>query len=189
MTPTRTNWVALNQFTVIEAGRNRRPDIVLFVNGLPFAVIELKDATDEQATVWSAHNQLQTYKAEIPSLFDFNEILVISDGIEARVGSLTANREWFLPWRTIEGEDAASNLQPELETVLKGVVRSPTAAALPAALHHLRGRTGASSGKSSPGTTNSTRSTARSRRRSRRLRSRATAGRGSSGTPRGRARA
>ena len=119
--PDQNEWVALNQFTVIEAGRNRRPDIVLFVNGLPFAVIELKDATDEQATVWSAHNQLQTYKAEIPSLFDFNEILVISDGIEARVGSLTANREWFLPWRTIEGEDAASNLQPELETVLKGV--------------------------------------------------------------------
>src|SRR5207249_929916 len=68
-----------------------------------------------------AHSQLQTYKAEIPSLFDFNEILVISDGIEARVGSLTANREWFLPWRTIEGEKAASNLQPELETMLRGL--------------------------------------------------------------------
>jgi type I restriction enzyme R subunit len=119
--PDHNDWVALNQFTVIEAGRNRRPDIVLFVNGLPFAVIELKDATDEQATIWSAHNQLQTYKAEIPSLFDFNEILVISDGVEARVGSLTANREWFLPWGTIEGEDPASNLQPELETVLTGL--------------------------------------------------------------------
>jgi len=119
--PAENDWVALNQFTVIEAGRNRRPDIVLFVNGLPFALIELKDATDEQATIWSAHNQLQTYKAEIPSLFDFNEVLVISDGIEARVGSLTANREWFLPWRTIKGEDVASNLQPELETVLRGL--------------------------------------------------------------------
>lgn len=119
--PAENDWVALNQFTVIEAGRNRRPDIVLFVNGLPFALIELKDATDEQATIWSAHNQLQTYRAEIPSLFDFNEVLVISDGIEARVGSLTANREWFLPWRTIKGEDAASNLQPELETVLRGL--------------------------------------------------------------------
>ncbi len=103
--PDNNDWLAVNQFTVVEDQHNRRPDVVLFVNGLPLAVIELKNAADENATIWSAFNQLQTYKQEIPSLFAYNAALLISDGLEARVGTLTANRERFSPWRTITGED------------------------------------------------------------------------------------
>jgi type I restriction enzyme R subunit len=119
--PDNNDWVAVNQFTVVEGHFNRRPDVVLFVNGLPVAVVELKNAADEKSTIWSAFNQLQTYKQQIPSLFTYNEILVVSDGLEARIGSLTGNREWFLPWRTIEGEDLAPTLMPKLEVLLKGV--------------------------------------------------------------------
>jgi len=89
--PDNNDWVAVNQFTVIENKHNRRPDIVVFVNGLPLGVIELKDATDEQATIRRAFNQIQTYKREIPSLFAFNEALVISDRLEARIGTLTSD--------------------------------------------------------------------------------------------------
>src|SRR5712692_5086296 len=105
--PEQNDWLAVNQFTVVEGGHNRRLDVVLFINGLPLAVIELKNAADEKATVWHAFRQLQTYKREIPSLFHFNEALVISDGLEARIGSLTADRERFMPWKTIEGEELA----------------------------------------------------------------------------------
>ncbi len=115
------DWLAMNQFTVIEGQHNRRPDIVVFVNGLPLAVIELKDASKEEATVWTAFNQLQTYKQEIPSLFVLNEVLVISDGLQARVGSLSANREWFMPWRTVEGEDVAPRTIPQLQVLLQGL--------------------------------------------------------------------
>ncbi|MCA1997641.1 MAG: type I restriction endonuclease subunit R [Armatimonadetes bacterium] len=114
-------FLAVNQFTVVENQRERRPDIVLFVNGLPLAVIELKNAADENATLWAAFNQLQTYKAQIPSLFVYNEAMVISDGVEARIGTLTADRERFMPWRTIEGETLADARQPELEVLLHGV--------------------------------------------------------------------
>ena len=100
--PDNNDWLAVNQFTVVEDRRERRPDMVLFVNGLPLAVIELKNPADESATIWSAFNQLQTYKQQIPSLFVYNEALVVSDGVQARIGTLTADREWFLPWRTIE---------------------------------------------------------------------------------------
>ncbi|MGB3401543.1 MAG: type I restriction endonuclease subunit R [Microcoleaceae cyanobacterium] len=115
------DWLAVNQFTVIENKNNRRPDIVIFINGLPIAVIELKNPTEENATIKGAFNQLQTYKKDIPSLFNCNEILVISDGTEARVGTLTANWEWFMPWRTIDGETLAPRKQPELEVMIKGV--------------------------------------------------------------------
>ncbi len=115
------DWLAVNQFTVIEGQRNRRADIVLFVNGLPLAVIELKNPADEDADVWKAFNQLQTYKAQIPSLFVFNEALVISDGLTARIGSLTADKERFMPWRTIAGEDLAPATMLELEVLLRGV--------------------------------------------------------------------
>ena len=101
--PKANDWLAVNQFTVIEGQHNRRPDIVIFVNGLPLAVIELKNAADEDATIWSALQQLQTYKQQISSLFHYNEILVVSDGMSARIGSLTANHEWFKVWRTIDG--------------------------------------------------------------------------------------
>ena len=118
-TPENNDWLAVNQFTVVETSE-RRPDVVLFINGLPLAVIELKNPTDEKATVLTAFRQIQTYKQEIPALFTYNEAIVISDGSEARIGSLTADTEWFLPWRTIEGEDEASSTELELEVLIKG---------------------------------------------------------------------
>ena len=118
--PTANDWLAVNQFSVAEGQHNRRPDIVLFVNGLPLAVIELKNAADEDATVWHAFKQLQTYKQEIPTLFAYNAALVISDGIQARIGTLTANEERFAPWRTIGGQAVAPPSLPELQVVLEG---------------------------------------------------------------------
>lgn len=118
------DWLAVNQFTVTSGGtngHNRRPDIVIFVNGLPLAVLELKNAADEQATIWDAFNQLQTYKAQIPRLFAYNEALIASDGLEARIGSLTADRERFMPWRTTEGESLAPARMSQLEVLLMGV--------------------------------------------------------------------
>jgi len=119
--PNNNDWLAVNQFTVAEGQHMRRPDVVLFVNGLPLAVIELKNPADENATIWSAYQQLQTYQAQIPSLFTTNATLIISDGVQARIGSLGAGKEWFKPWRTIAGqEDAAANLA-ELQVLLEGV--------------------------------------------------------------------
>ena len=115
------DWLAVNQFTVIEHEHNRRPDVVLFVNGLPLAVIELKNPGDENATLEGAFNQLQTYKDEIRSLFRTNAALLTSDGLQARLGSLTANLERFMPWRTVDGSAIAPKGAPELETVIKGV--------------------------------------------------------------------
>jgi type I restriction enzyme R subunit len=115
------DWLAVNQFSVTENKHGRRPDIVLFVNGLPVAVVELKNAADEGATIWSAFHQLQTYQAEIPSLFATNGALVVSDGVEARIGVLGAGREWFKPWRTIGGEALADSHMPELQVVIEGV--------------------------------------------------------------------
>ena len=119
--PENNDWLVVSQFTVVEAGHNRRPDLTVFLNGLPVAVIELKNAADEDATIWTAFHQLQTYKKDIPSLFRFNELLVVSDGLEARLGSLTANRERFAPWRTIEGEDLAPATMLGLEVLIRGV--------------------------------------------------------------------
>ena len=115
------DWLAVNQYTVIEQGNNRRPDVVLFVNGIPLAVIELKNPGDENATLEGAFNQLQTYKDEIPSLFRTNAVLVTSDGLHARLGSLTANLERFMPWRTVDGSAVAPKGAPELGTVIEGV--------------------------------------------------------------------
>ena len=120
-TPETNDWFAVNQFTVVENKRQRRPDIVLFVNGLPLVVIELKNPVDEGATIWSAFQQLQTYKAEIPSLFAFNTGLIVSDGLEARIGTLTAGWEWFKPWRTIAGEGLADPRLPQLQVLAEGV--------------------------------------------------------------------
>ncbi|MFZ2854918.1 MAG: type I restriction endonuclease subunit R, partial [Rhodocyclaceae bacterium] len=115
------DWLAVNQFTVIEGQHNRRPDIVVFVNGLPLGLIELKNAADEDATIWSAYAQLQTYKAEIASLLHYNAALVLSDGLQARIGSVTANQEWFKVWRTIDGEIDAPKSALELEVLVRGV--------------------------------------------------------------------
>jgi type I restriction enzyme, R subunit len=105
--PDNNDWLAVNQFSVAENKHLRRPDILLFINGLPLVLVELKNAADENATIWTAFQQLQTYKNELPALFAFNTLLVISDGVEARIGTLTAGREWFKPWRTIAGETLA----------------------------------------------------------------------------------
>ena len=119
--PANNDWLAVNQFTVVEGEHERRPDIVLFVNGLPLGLIELKNPADEKATVWTAWNQIQTYKSELTDLFAFNAVLVASDGIDARMGTLTAGREWFKPWRTITGETLASPHLPQLQVMLEGM--------------------------------------------------------------------
>ncbi|WP_420001502.1 type I restriction endonuclease subunit R [Acinetobacter sp. LF10] len=116
----QNRFVAINQFTIQGTKQPRRPDIICFINGIPFAVLELKSPTDENADIWDAFNQLQTYKEEVSDLFVFNEALVVSDGVTARVGSLTANQERFLPWRTIKNEDDKPQLEWELETVIRG---------------------------------------------------------------------
>lgn len=119
--PIHNDWLVVNQFTIIEAKRNRRPDVIVFLNGLPLAVIELKNPTDENATIKAAFNQLQTYQQDVPSLFPYNELLVISDGLEARVGTLTSEWERFMPWRTIDGKEIAPKGTAELEVLLKGI--------------------------------------------------------------------
>ena len=121
--PTNNDWLAVNQFTVTEDQNTRRPDVVLFVNGLPIGVIELKNPADEDATIWMAWQQLQTYKSELSTLFSMNEVLVVSDGNEARLGTLTAGREWFKPWHTITGETLADPHMTELQVMLEGVCR------------------------------------------------------------------
>ena len=119
--PDHNDWLAVNQFTVVENKHERRPDVVLFVNGLPLGVIELKNPADEDATVRTAWQQLQTYKAEVPSLFATNAALMVSDGVEACIGTLTAGWEWFKPWRTTSGEGLADPRMPELQVMLEGV--------------------------------------------------------------------
>ena len=114
------DWLAVNQFTVVENEHERRPDIVLFVNGLPLGLIELKNPADEKATVWTAWQQIQTYKAELSDLFAFNAVLLASDGVDARIGTLTSEREWFKPWRTIAGEALADPSIPQLQVMLGG---------------------------------------------------------------------
>jgi len=122
-TPTNNEWLAINQFSIKGPHHTRRPDIVLFVNGLPLVLLELKNPADEAADIWKAYDQIQTYKEQIPDVFQYNEILVISDGSEARMGSLSANGERYMQWRTIDG----ITLDPlghfnELETLVRGVL-------------------------------------------------------------------
>ncbi len=115
------HWLAVNQFTVVEGKFKKRPDVVVFVNGLPLAVIELKNPADVNATTRKAFQQLQTYKHVIPSLFTCNELLVASDGLDARHGTLTAPWERFMPWRTVDGTQVAPKGAPELPTLVRGV--------------------------------------------------------------------
>ncbi|MYK05696.1 MAG: type I restriction endonuclease subunit R, partial [Gammaproteobacteria bacterium] len=119
--PELNDWLAVNQFTVVENKHERRPDVVLFVNGLPLGLIELKNPADEDATIWKAWRQLQTYKAELPTLFSMNAFLMISDAAEARIGTLTAGREWFKPWRTISGETMEGENLLQLQVMIEGV--------------------------------------------------------------------
>ncbi|MDD1724727.1 MAG: type I restriction endonuclease subunit R, partial [Methanospirillum sp.] len=119
--PEKNDWLAINQFTIIENHNNRRPDILLFLNGIPVVIIELKNPADEKATVETAFRQIQTYKQQIPSLFTYNEMAVISDGLDARIGTFTSIRERFMPWRTIEGDKLAPDTMLRLEVLAKGV--------------------------------------------------------------------
>jgi len=120
--PMNNDFMAVNQFTIIEGQANKRPDIIVFVNGIPIVVIELKNATNEDVDITDAYNQLQTYKQTIPTLFRYNAFLLASDGINARAGSLTANEERFMKWRTVDGETLASSAEPQLDVMLKGML-------------------------------------------------------------------
>ncbi|OJF75871.1 MAG: DEAD/DEAH box helicase [Treponema sp. CETP13] len=124
--PERNEFVVSNQFTIIERGNNKRPDVILFVNGMPFVVIELKNPVDENATVKSAYDQLQTYKQIIPSLFTFNEILIISDGLDARAGSLSADFSRFMAWNTQDGKQEAATTDIKLQTLIRGMLNKET---------------------------------------------------------------
>ena len=124
--PENNDFLVVNQFTVIENGANKRPDVVLFVNGLPLVIIELKNPADENATVRSAYKQIQTYKQTIPSLFTYNEILVISDGLGARAGSLSAGFDRFMAWKSSDGKIEASHLLSQLETLIEGMLSKET---------------------------------------------------------------
>lgn len=124
--PWNNEFTVVNQFTIIENGHNRRPDVVLFVNGLPLMVFELKNAADENATLQSAFRQIETYKQQIPSIFTYNALLVISDGLEARAGSLSAGYSRFTAWKSDDGENIASHLVSELEVLVNGMLRKDT---------------------------------------------------------------
>ena len=138
--PGNNDWLAVNQFTVTENRNTRRPDVVLFLNGLPLGVIELKNPADEDATIWTAWQQLQTYRAELPALFSMNGALMASDGLNARIGALGAGREWFKPWRTISGETLADSNLTELQVMLGGRLPTGTVPGLATGLHRVRGR-------------------------------------------------
>ena len=124
--PWNNDFTVVNQYTVVENGHNYRPDVVLFVNGLPLVVMELKNAADEDATIQGAFRQIETYKSQIPSLFTYNEILVISDGLEARAGTLSSGFSRFTAWKSADGETIASHLVGELEVLLKGMLNPET---------------------------------------------------------------
>ncbi len=124
--PENNDFLVVNQFTVIENNINKRPDVVLFINGLPLVIIELKNAADEKTTVRTAYNQLQTYKYAIPNLFTFNTIMIASDGLEARAGSISAGFSRFMVWKSSDGKVEASPLIGQLETLIKGMLNKET---------------------------------------------------------------
>jgi len=124
--PENNEFLAVNQFTVVENNNNKRPDIILFVNGLPLVVIELKNPTDEKATTKNAFNQLQTYKHLIPTLFTYNSLLIASDGWEARCGTLTSDWNRFLPWKSKDGRTTAETTAPQIEVMFKGMLNKST---------------------------------------------------------------
>ncbi len=124
--PLNNDFVVSNQFTVIEGNHNKRPDVLLFVNGLPLVLVELKNAADENATIQSAFRQIETYKTQIPSLFTYNALLIISDGLEAKAGSLSAGLSRFLAWKSADGKAEASHLVSQLETLVTGMLNKET---------------------------------------------------------------
>ena len=124
--PWNNEFTVVNQSTIIENGHNRRPDVLLFVNGLPLVVIELKNAADENATIESAYRQIETYKQQIPTLFTYNELIIISDGLEARAGSLSAGFSRFTAWKSEDGEHIASSMMSQLEVLINGMLQKDT---------------------------------------------------------------
>ena len=124
--PHNNDFVVANQFTIIENGNNKRPDVILFVNGIPLVVIELKNAADENTTIKSAFKQVETYKAIIPSLFTYNGFVVISDGLEAKTGSISSGVSRFMSWKTADGKAEASHLVSQLETLIQGMLNKET---------------------------------------------------------------
>ncbi|MEY8703085.1 type I restriction endonuclease subunit R, partial [Francisella philomiragia] len=124
--PSNNDFTVMNQFTIIENDNNKRPDLIIFVNGLPLVVIELKNATDENATIKSAFDQIRTYKATIPSLFRYNAICVISDGLEAKAGTISADISRFMTWKSSDGIAESSKLVPQLETLILGMLNPCT---------------------------------------------------------------
>ena len=125
-TPENNDFIVANQFTVVEDGVNKRPDVILFVNGIPLVVIELKNAADENATIKSAFRQIETYKAIIPSLFTFNAFTIISDGLEARAGTLSSGMSRFMAWKSADGKEEASHLVSQMETLINGMLNKET---------------------------------------------------------------
>lgn len=125
-TPENNEFVVANQFTVVEDGVNKRPDVILFVNGIPLVVIELKNAVDENATIKSAFQQIETYKAVIPSLFTYNAFTIISDGLEARAGTLSSGMSRFMAWKSADGKEEASNLVSQMEVLINGMLNKKT---------------------------------------------------------------
>ena len=124
--PKNNDFIVANQFTIIENGNNKRPDVILFVNGIPMVVIELKNAADENTTVNSAYKQVETYKAIIPSLFTYNGFVVISDGLEAKAGSISSGFSRFMSWKSADGKAEASHLVSQLETLIQGMLNKQT---------------------------------------------------------------
>lgn len=124
--PKNNDFIVANQYTIIENGHNKRPDVILFVNGLPLVVIELKNAADENATIKSAYKQIETYKAQIPSLFTYNAICIISDGLEAKAGSISAGLSRYMSWKTADGKSEASKLISQLEVMINGMLTKET---------------------------------------------------------------
>jgi type I restriction enzyme R subunit len=119
-------FLVVNQYTIIENNQNKRPDVLLFVNGLPLVVVELKNAASENADIKSAYQQIQTYKAIIPSLFIYNAICILSDGLECKAGSVSADLSRYMTWKTADGIKEASRFKPQLETLLKGMLQPAT---------------------------------------------------------------
>lgn len=124
--PHNNNFVVANQFTIVENNNNKRPDVILFINGIPLVVMELKNAADENASIHCAFRQIETYKAIIPSLFTYNGFIVISDGLEAKAGSLSAGFTRFMAWKSADGKAEASHLVSQLETLIKGMLNKET---------------------------------------------------------------
>lgn len=124
--PNNNQFVVVNQYTIIENNQNKRPDVLLFINGLPLVVIELKNAASENADIKSAYQQIQTYKAIIPSLFTYNAICILSDGLEGKAGSVSADLSRYMTWKTADGIKEASRFKPQLETLLKGMLQPAT---------------------------------------------------------------